>query len=214
MTTETHGLEPVDLRRLNIQQLNAIDLLVTGSSDKEVSEKVGVDRSTVTRWRNYHPAFIAELNAQREAVWGMAKEKLRSLMPEVVDVVAEAIRDKENPDRVKLALELLKAVKMSESVSNIPRTTEADAVLESWTKDHHSFHIEVPYYQIEDEELNLQAKLHGMSPNEYCSMLDEKEKEERRARREAKKAEKLKVEDGPENVPPTPGGYDANGRGP
>jgi hypothetical protein len=58
MATETHFLEPVDFRRLNVQQLNAIDLLVTGCSDWEVAEKMGVDRNTVTRWRNYHPAFF------------------------------------------------------------------------------------------------------------------------------------------------------------
>ena len=182
--------------------MNAIDLLVTGSSDKEVADKVGVDRSTVTRWRNYHPAFIAELNVQREALWGTAKEKLRSLMPEAVDVVAEAIRDNENPNRVKVAIELLRSVKMSETVSNIPRTIEADAVLESWTRDHHSFHIEVPYYQIEDEELNLQAKVRGLSVGELISLAEEHEKEERRAKREAKKAEKLKVENRPENALP------------
>ncbi len=135
MVTEPHILEEVDLRKLSIQQMNAIDMLVTGSSDKEVAEKVGVDRSTVTRWRNYHPAFIAELNAQREAVWGAAKEKLRSLMPDAVDVVSEAIRDRENPDRVKVALELIRSVKMNESVTIMPHTTEADKLIEGWTRE-------------------------------------------------------------------------------
>ena len=103
MATEAHILEQIDLRRLSIQQLNAIDLLVTGSSDA-VAEKVGVDRSTVTRWRLYHPAFVAELNTQREALWGVAKEKLSSLIPEAVDAVAEAMRDRSNPNRVRYAL--------------------------------------------------------------------------------------------------------------
>ena len=109
MATETHILTPLNLHKLSVQQLNAIDLIVTGYSDREVAEKVGVNRSTVTRWRNYHPAFIAELNIQREALWGSAKVRIRSLLPEAVDPVAEAIIDKGDSNRVRYALELIRS---------------------------------------------------------------------------------------------------------
>ncbi|GFN22439.1 helix-turn-helix domain-containing protein [Thermanaeromonas sp. C210] len=42
---------------LSIEQLNAIDLLVLGKTDKEVAEAVGVHRCTVTSWRLYNPYF-------------------------------------------------------------------------------------------------------------------------------------------------------------
>jgi hypothetical protein len=45
-----------------VQQENAIDLLVTGATDREAAESVKVHRVTVTKWRNYDPAFAAELN--------------------------------------------------------------------------------------------------------------------------------------------------------
>ena len=43
------------LHELTIAQLNAIDLLVGGKTDKEVAGALGVHRVTVTPWRLYHP---------------------------------------------------------------------------------------------------------------------------------------------------------------
>lgn len=37
---------------LTIEQRNAIDLLVTGKTDTETADSVGVHRVTVTKWRN------------------------------------------------------------------------------------------------------------------------------------------------------------------
>lgn len=39
-----------DAPKLTPEQLNAIDLLILGKTDKEVSEAIGVRRETVTRW--------------------------------------------------------------------------------------------------------------------------------------------------------------------
>jgi len=44
-------------QKLSVEQLNAIDLLVTGKTDQEVADLVGVSRSTVTFWRLYNPTF-------------------------------------------------------------------------------------------------------------------------------------------------------------
>ena len=52
-------------QELSIEQLNAIDLLATGKSDREVAEVVGVSRQTVCAWRLYDPYFRAELNKRR-----------------------------------------------------------------------------------------------------------------------------------------------------
>ena len=55
---------------LNVEQLNAIDLLITGKTDQEVAEQIGKTRQTVCNWRRYHPVFQAQLNQRRAAVWG------------------------------------------------------------------------------------------------------------------------------------------------
>ena len=70
---------------LSLAQLNAIDLLVTGQSDREVAAAVGVTRQTVCGWRLYHPYFQAELNRRRDAVWGVAGAKFQNLLARAID---------------------------------------------------------------------------------------------------------------------------------
>ena len=50
------------IRQLSQEQMNAIEHLLQGKSDRAVSEAVGVARQTVWEWRNNDVLFIAELN--------------------------------------------------------------------------------------------------------------------------------------------------------
>lgn len=74
-------------RGLTLKQENAIDMLVTGATNSEVAEAVGVNRVTVTRWRLYDPRFEAELNTRRKALWGSAVDRLRALLPRAIDAL-------------------------------------------------------------------------------------------------------------------------------
>ena len=47
-----------DAPNLTPEQLNAIDLLILGKTDREVSDIVGVRRETVTKWHK-NPFFSA-----------------------------------------------------------------------------------------------------------------------------------------------------------
>lgn len=107
--------KPVKIRQaqpepeaLSIEQQNAIDLLVTGKTDREVAEAVGVSRQTVCQWRLHNPVFQAELNKRRKEVWGATVDKMRALLPEALDTLAAELRNPDNKDRWKVALELLK----------------------------------------------------------------------------------------------------------
>jgi hypothetical protein len=93
---------------LSIGQMNAIDLLITGASDREVAEKIGISRQTVTNWRLYHPAFQAELGRRREEVWGLSADKMRTLLPRALAILEETFDNPQNPDRLKLAVEIVK----------------------------------------------------------------------------------------------------------
>lgn len=98
-------------RQLSIEQQNAIDLLIQGKSDRETAEAIGVSRQTVTSWRNNNPAFIAELNKQRKAVWGAQVDRIRYLISAALDVLEEDLRDTENKQlRQKAAIHILQAV--------------------------------------------------------------------------------------------------------
>ena len=192
ISTESHILDlDVDLMHLSVQQLNAIDLLIMGCSDRETADKVGVTRSTVTRWRLYHPAFRAELNAQRAAVWGQAREKLRALIPEAVGVLADAIRDPTNPDRAKLALGLLNSVKVSDGLSSIDSQTDPTAMLrEDAYVPPYATLDQASDYQVIGHISRLRARLNGLSDFEYNEAVDAQERAARKAEREAKKKAK------------------------
>ncbi len=91
---------------LSVAQQNAVDLLVTGKTDQETAEAVGVTRQTVNGWRNANPWFQAELNRQRQVLWGSTVDQLRGLLPRAVAVLAEEL-DGGN-DRAGVALSILR----------------------------------------------------------------------------------------------------------
>ncbi len=91
---------------LSVAQLNAIDLLVTGKTDQETAEAVGVTRQTVNGWRNANPYFQAELNRRRQDLWGVSVDQLRALLPRAVAVLAEELDG--GTDRAGVALSILR----------------------------------------------------------------------------------------------------------
>ena len=75
------------IRQLSQEQMNAIEHLLQGKSDRAASEAAGVSRQTVWEWRNRDPLFIAELNRQRSELWKEAHQRLKSLANRALDVV-------------------------------------------------------------------------------------------------------------------------------
>lgn len=94
---------------LTVEQLNAIDLLVTGISDREVAEKVGVSRQTVNGWRLNNLVFQAQLNRQREEIWGISKDRMRALVPKALDRIEKTLEDAGDQNGSKVALEVVRA---------------------------------------------------------------------------------------------------------
>ncbi|MCM3195812.1 hypothetical protein [Priestia megaterium] len=77
---------------LTIEQLNAIDLLIMGKTDKEVADKIGLNRVTVTKWRNYDLQFQAKLNRCRKEIWKASIDKMRSLVPQALERLEQEIK--------------------------------------------------------------------------------------------------------------------------
>jgi hypothetical protein len=78
-------------RTPTLSQLNAIDLLAAGKTDQETADLLELHRTTVTKWRLYDPVFQAALNRRQAEVWGAAADRLRSLVPKALDVLAAAL---------------------------------------------------------------------------------------------------------------------------
>jgi hypothetical protein len=102
--------KPTDFRPkpLIIEQENAIDLLLTGQSDREVAEAVGVTRWAVQGWRTSHPFFMATLAQRREEIFGAAVNRLRTLLNKALENITGAIQSGD----VKSSFKLLKATRL------------------------------------------------------------------------------------------------------
>jgi len=93
--------------KLTPEQLNAIDLLILGKTDKEVSNLVGVRRETVTKWHR-NPFFTAELNSRREALWTDSKLRLRALASEAIEVLSDGLHHEDMKIAISAAVHILK----------------------------------------------------------------------------------------------------------
>lgn len=114
---------------LSVAQETAIDALASGLTDAEAAARVGVHRVTVTRWRLYHPPFIAALNERRRAIWAGSLDRLRSLVPVALDAVADVLHDPDHPGRLRAAFDLLKLVPITEAVTPTG-PTDPDAIVQ------------------------------------------------------------------------------------
>lgn len=195
MATPPNTVELVDLRDLTVQQRNAIDMLVTGCTDREAAEAAGLNRSTVTKWRLYHPAFQAELEVQRRATWGAAREKLRSLTMNAVNTLEELMASPgvDHADRIRIAVEVLKLTKLGEGMN--PRgETDADAIISKEAKtDPLSYFTTADPSEVEAYEVQAQAALNDTDEDaiwEAMDLQEQMEKAEEKARRKAAKEAK------------------------
>ena len=95
---------------LTVMQEKAIQLLMTGLNDQSVADELGMARQTVNNWRHNDAAFAARFNAERQALWSTHREKLRSLVAQAVDVLAEDMAATLEPKFKTEAIHVLKAV--------------------------------------------------------------------------------------------------------
>jgi hypothetical protein len=106
--------EPDETRQpLSPAQEAALPLVLSGRTDGEVAEAVGVARQTVNGWRLHHPAFIAELNARRVELWRAQTERFRGLAARAVAVLEEDLAATEpSPLRQAAAVHVLRALSL------------------------------------------------------------------------------------------------------
>jgi len=96
-------------QHLSEKQRQAIVYHLQGMGDAAVAEKLGLQRTTVWRWRQC-PYYAVALNTEREELWRDTRERLRSLASAAIDVVEDALADKD----VKTAWKILEAVRLND----------------------------------------------------------------------------------------------------
>jgi len=95
------------LATLTPTQNQAIDLLIRGHCDTSVAAKVGVDRRTLYRWRNHHPAFIAELNFRQQQLLAHSALLYSRSLRRSFKVVNKTLKTPDSSDAIRVALALI-----------------------------------------------------------------------------------------------------------
>jgi hypothetical protein len=115
-------------RALTPAQQNALDLLASGKTDKEVSQALNLSRGQIEKWRQFDPIFQAALNRQRSELWAVSQDRLRSLIPKALDALVEVMEDKDNPNRLKAASTILRLAQLPPGSGGIGATDPEDIV--------------------------------------------------------------------------------------
>lgn len=72
-------------------QDEAIDVLVSGGTTIDAAAAAGVNRSTVSGWRNHHPGFIAAFNTRRSELNYERADHIRDIDAKALSAVAQLI---------------------------------------------------------------------------------------------------------------------------
>lgn len=88
------------------RQQRALQALLTGATDAEAGQIAKVSRETVCRWRRGDADFAAALNEARLSAFEGLKDAIRSLVPEAIGALREALADE--GQRLKAAEMVLK----------------------------------------------------------------------------------------------------------
>ncbi len=95
---------------LSVEQLNAIELLVTGATDQAVADQIGLSRQTITDWRNNNNEFAATLERKRQALWATHEDDLRSLISKAIEILRQGMESKDQRIAIGAAVHVLRAV--------------------------------------------------------------------------------------------------------
>lgn len=104
--------KPDKIRQLSQEQLNAIEHLLLGKSDRAVAETVGVARQTIWEWRNNDVLFIATLNRERSRMWWEARVRLKSLANRALDAVEQQLDSGDPKSSLSAAKCILQGVRL------------------------------------------------------------------------------------------------------
>ncbi len=104
---EIHKIHTLE-HPLSASQRLAIHLLLLGQTDQQVADSVHLERSSITRWRLYHPTFRAELNRQREALWLNHVDRIRAMAATALSVLQNHLSSPTERSSFRAAINILK----------------------------------------------------------------------------------------------------------
>lgn len=93
--------------KLREKQRTAVELLLRGLRDQDVAAQLGVDRSTIHRWRR-SPRVQRELDRQRRMLWERSAGQIQSLVEPALAVLRKQFNSEDQKSALRAAGVLLR----------------------------------------------------------------------------------------------------------
>ena len=121
--------------KLTAVQGQAVFLILSGLTDQQVADQLGLARQTVNVWKNRDSQFMARLNLEREITWAAHREKLRSMVTKAVEVLGGGLDSQDERIRQNSAVHVLKSVGLYGQDLRPYGQTEAEDIEKEWGRD-------------------------------------------------------------------------------
>ena len=96
------------MSELSDKQEMALELVITGMTDREIAKRVGVSRQWVNTWRNQDAEFMYALQLRRHILREKHMDSLSQLIKISIDVMREALKEGDPQTKMKAAMYVLK----------------------------------------------------------------------------------------------------------
>lgn len=118
------------LATLTAIQARALSLLLQGHSVTAAARRLGLERHTVSRWRNHHPAFVAELNRQQQELLSQTAVLCHRAVRKSFKRIHAALNKTDSPESLQVAMAIARSSLAHQiAVIREPAPTDAIAVV-------------------------------------------------------------------------------------
>jgi hypothetical protein len=103
---------------LTPQQEIAVEMMMDGKTDLEISKKLKMRRQTINEWRNHNMDFIFELQLRRSQVWEKQRDKMSHAVDKAFDILIKNLDNKDEKIRLAVAMQLVRMTGVQENLKN------------------------------------------------------------------------------------------------
>jgi len=115
---------------LTPQQEIAIEMMMDGKKDLEISKRLKMRRPTINEWRNHNMDFIYELQMRRSQVWEKQRDKMSRAVDKAFDILIKNLDNKDEKIQLAVAMQLVRMTGVQENLKNKaladPKTIKAE----------------------------------------------------------------------------------------
>ncbi len=98
---------------LEAKQEQALAMILQGEKDVKIAASLGINRTTIYRWRKYDTEFMKALDERQTLMREAASNGLLELTEAALEAVREALKDDDNRVRLQAARMVLDMLKVN-----------------------------------------------------------------------------------------------------